>query len=77
MTMGVFLPLFVDLLGVESSGARLLDRALCLCSLPSSLLLDSFDTALTDLLRLRDFLDSEGWTRPLGSRDSARRPLHR
>lgn len=71
--MGAFL-LAVDLL-TDSSGARLLERARCLCSLPPSLFPLSFGNALTDLLRLRSSLVSAGWTLPLGSRDSALRPL--
>lgn len=80
MTIGAFLLLADDFLTDESSMVRLLDRALCLCSLPPSLLLESLDeisrdVALTDLLRLRDSFDLTGCTLPLGSRDSALPPL--
>ena len=71
--MGPFL-VTAGLLLMASSGARLRERSRGLCSL-GSLLVVSLGTVRMDLLRLRDSFSSEGCTRPLGSRDSARRPL--
>ncbi len=63
-----------DLLLMVSFGARLRERSRGLCSL-DSLLVVSLGAARMDLLRLRDSFSSVGCTRPLGSRDSPRRPL--